>query len=287
MIEWNQYNEKLVRRGEILISGDCFKSWDKELAEMNRKKQGRKFLFPESFMKLVGYARAYFGLPYRQTEGLLRTYDGMIPKVPDYTAIHKRINKLDVKINPEIGTDDIVIAVDSTGIKVANRGEWMRDKWNRRRGFLKIHVGVDVNSKKIVSLKITDERSHDAKHLPSLVHQASHHGKVIKALADAAYDSKSNFSHLYYNDIVPGIKVRKNSSGRSNGCYPRMVSVISQLGNYQHWRDSVSYGKRWIVESVFSALKRIFGEHVMAHKRHNMEKELQLKVALYNRFMVP
>jgi hypothetical protein len=60
--------------------------------------------------------------------------------------------------------------VDSTGIKVANRGEWMRDKWNRRRGFLKIHVGVDVNSKKIRALKITDERSHDAQHLPSQVY---------------------------------------------------------------------------------------------------------------------
>ena len=68
MYDWHQYNEKLVRRGEILISDDCFKNWDKELAEMNCRKQGRKFLFPESFMKLVGYAKVYFGLPYRQTE---------------------------------------------------------------------------------------------------------------------------------------------------------------------------------------------------------------------------
>lgn len=220
-----------------------------------------------------------------QMEGLLRTYGGTIPKIPDYTTIHKRINKLDVKIDQEIGNDDIVIAVDSTGIKVANRGEWMRDKWKKRRGFLKIHVGVDTNSKKIVSLKITDERSHDAQHLPAIVEQASRHGKVVKALADPAYDSKNNFSYLYNNDIVPGIKVRKNSSFKSGCCYPRKMAVISQLTNYQYWKDSASYGKRWIVESVFSVLKRIFGEHVMAHKRQNMVKELQLKASLYNRFM--
>jgi hypothetical protein len=179
-----------------------------------------------------------------------------------------------------------VIAVDSTGIKVANRGEWMREKWNRRRGFLKMHVGVDVVSKKIVSLKITDERSHDAQHLPSIVEQASsHHGAITKVLADAAYDSKNNFSVLYNNNIVPAIKVRKNSSGKSGGCYPRKISVISQLGDMQYWKDSVSYGKRWIVESVFSCIKRIFGEHVMAHKQHNMEKELELKASLYNKFM--
>ena len=190
----------------------------------------------------IRYARAYFGLPYRQTEGLLRTYGGAIPKVPDYTAIHKRINRLDIKVNPEICNDDIIIAVDSTGIKVANRGEWMRDKWKKRRGFLKIHVGVDVASKKIVALKITDERSHDAQHLPELVREAGDHGKVVKVLADPAYDSKNNFSYAYNNDIVPGIKVRKNSSGRSGGCYPRKVSVISQFGMYQYWRDSVSLG---------------------------------------------
>ncbi|MDE1767197.1 MAG: IS5 family transposase, partial [Thaumarchaeota archaeon] len=171
MYHWHEYNEKLVRRGEIFISSDVIQNWNKELSEMNRKKEGRKFLFPDSFMKLVGYARVYLGLPYRQTEGLLRTYGDTIPKVPDYTVIHRRINKLDIRVEPHLG-NDIVIAIDSTGIKVANRGEWMRDKWKRRRGFLKIHVGVDVNSKRIVSVKITDERSHDAQHLPSLVEQA-------------------------------------------------------------------------------------------------------------------
>lgn len=29
--------------------------------------------------------------------------------------------------------DDIIIAADSSGIKVANRGEWVRKKWYVRR----------------------------------------------------------------------------------------------------------------------------------------------------------
>ena len=34
--------------------------------------------------------------------------------------------------------ENIVIAIDSTGIKVTNRGQWMRDKWNvRKKGYLK------------------------------------------------------------------------------------------------------------------------------------------------------
>jgi hypothetical protein len=34
----------------------------------------------------------------------------------------------------------IIVAIDSTGIKVT-RDQWMKDKWNvRKKGYLKIHV---------------------------------------------------------------------------------------------------------------------------------------------------
>ena len=49
-------------------------------------------------MKLLGYARVYFGLPFRQTEGMIRAYCNRIPAVPDFT-FHKRVNKLDIKID--------------------------------------------------------------------------------------------------------------------------------------------------------------------------------------------
>jgi hypothetical protein len=49
----------------------------------------------------------------------------------NHTLVHWRVNKLDIKISEDIG-NDIVIALDSTGIKVANRGEWMRHKWLER-----------------------------------------------------------------------------------------------------------------------------------------------------------
>jgi len=44
---------------------------------------------------------------------------------PDYTSIAWRVAKMDVKIDPQINNDDdvIVIAEDSSGIRVVNRGE--------------------------------------------------------------------------------------------------------------------------------------------------------------------
>src|SRR5438093_1550845 len=40
-------------------------------------------------------------------------------------------------------------------LKVANRGEWLPHKWNVRKGYLKIHVAVDIKKKRIVSLDVT------------------------------------------------------------------------------------------------------------------------------------
>ena len=56
----------------------------------------------------------------------------------------------------------------------------MKEKWNVRnnkKGYLKIHVAVDVKTKKILSMKkVTDEHVHDSsKELPELV------DKIIKS----------------------------------------------------------------------------------------------------------
>jgi len=85
---------------------------------------------------------------------------------------------------------------------------------------------------------------------------------------------------------VPAIRVRKNAIPNAMGCYSRKMAVISQKTNYSKWSASVSYGKKWIVESVFSSIKRMFGEEVRAKKRCNMVQELMLKISLYNWFVM-
>jgi DDE family transposase len=38
----------------------------------------------------------------------------------------------------------------------------------------------------------------------------------------------------------------------------------------KRWKRSVSYGYRWVVETVFSSIKRTFAEHVTARKFPHM-----------------
>ena len=167
-----------------------------------------------------------------------------------------------------INDNSIIIAIDSTGIKVTNRSQWLRDKWNIRKGYLKIHVAVDVKTKKIISLKVTDEHVHDGKVLHRLVEDItkSKHVIVENVFADGAYDSNAVFRVLADNGIMPCIKVRRNARAKkTNNIYGNLL-IISQNNDLQRWKDSVSYGQRWIAETVFSCIKRTFGEYVYSDK---------------------
>jgi Transposase DDE domain len=110
--------------------------------------------------------------------------------------------------------------------------------------------------------------------------------KVIEtAIMDGSYDSNKNFQFLSFKGIQPAIKVRKNSRCRKTNHYNRNKTVKMQKNNLQKWKDSVCYGKRWIVETIFSCIKRMFcREYVSAIKFENMIKEIILKASLYNWF---
>ena len=45
-MKWSDYNEHLVRRGEILLGFDVIDNWNKELADMNRGKNRRAISIP-------------------------------------------------------------------------------------------------------------------------------------------------------------------------------------------------------------------------------------------------
>jgi len=77
-----------VKRGSILLDLDFVANWSAELKTMNEAKEGARFRYPESFVKLLAVVHAYI-LPYRQLEEFTRALnqhvDGL--KAPDYTTI--------------------------------------------------------------------------------------------------------------------------------------------------------------------------------------------------------
>jgi hypothetical protein len=105
----------------------------------------------------------------------------------------------------------------------------------------------------------------------------------ISASADGAYDSNSNFRHLEEK----GIKFNKGRkkfiiSSRTNRLKNRKVKLQSK--DLLKWKTKRKYEHRWMTETAFSIIKRMFGEHVSATRFRNMVKEMMIKVSLYYLF---
>ncbi len=100
----------------------------------------------------------------------------------------------------------------------------MRDKWNvinKNKGYSKIHIAtVEVKSKKILSIRVTDEHVHDSKALPELVVDniiksdgmatTTATAAIGKLFGDGSYKGNEILGYLGENGILPCIKVRKN-----------------------------------------------------------------------------
>ena len=53
------------------------------------------------------------------------------------------------------------LAADSSGLKQHNNGSWIVKKWKVKRGFVKLHIMIDMDTK-MLALKITDETVGDS-----------------------------------------------------------------------------------------------------------------------------
>jgi transposase len=285
---WVEYNERLVKRGEFYLSLDFLESWDEEIRRMNKGKRGHPFEYPDSFIRFTAVLYHVFSLPYRQLEGVLRRLFRHIKSVksPDYSTLFRRTSALKISLNLMDMDDDVVIAVDSTGVKVTNRGEWIRHKWKVKRGWIKLHVAVDVKSGKIISYRITTEKVSDNAMFRPLIEDADRNigeRKIKMVYGDGAYDTRTAFNIMEEMSIQPCIKVRKSAGTRSRGSSYRAkyVREYKRLG-YERWKKEAEYGKRWRAESTFSALKRIFGETVRAATMKQMFREVEMRIMIYN-----
>ena len=98
---------------------------------MNKRKRSAPHKYPKTFMTFASIIYSFFRMPYRQLEGFIGRISAYGPGLlaADYTTLHKRISKQDLGI--DIPENDAIVAVDSTEIKVTNRGGLdARETWN-------------------------------------------------------------------------------------------------------------------------------------------------------------
>jgi len=285
-MDWKAVDERLIRRGELILDLESLGNHEKELETMNNGRPGPRYKLANSYINLLAIVRYLFQMPYRQLEGYTRALHRLVPELPpaDYSGIRKRILRLQVDPYRFLSesSDPVTIALDSTGVKVEKAGGWVERKHGKKKRYVKLHFAVRVDTHEVVSMEVTTDDVHDSKEAAGLLEGAERRARVEEALLDGAYDSEEVYEELMKRGIEAVIKPRKNARS-DTGPLSRSIAVgmIRELG-YGTWAEFTGYGRRWAVETAYSTFKRLFGECAMGRSLGCIALELAGKVALYN-----
>jgi len=186
------------------------------------------------------------------------------------------LNKLDSKLDFD-RSKSYRVAVDGTGTKLTNRGEYISHKWRVKRDWVKVSIVIDRFTQELLDVEVAlDKEASDSqlakKHLANL--QDIH---IEDFAGDGAYYQQDLYRLLKKRKIQPVIKMRVDAL--SNGLDPMHTAVrrMKQMGGLQPWKDKYEYGHRWNIEGFNSSTKRCFGECLRMHNKENCFKEAKMK----------
>ena len=133
-----------------------------------------------------------------------------------------------------------------------------------------------MDSAKLIILgwKFSKLPVHDSQHVKSLINQVERITKSDCFTMDKEYDSEN--IHKYIREIIKVesvIPVRKWNGNIYSGKYR-----IEMIENF----NQKKYGQRNMVETVFSVIKRRYGENVRSRKYYNQLKEIKIRMILHN-----
>lgn len=288
--DWKHLNKKYIHEGELYFTFDFLNTWNSEIQTKNFNKKGGQYLYPDSLIRFLQILKAVFGIGFRQEQGALQALSKYvpIPRIISYSQIQRRTAAQDsnLKDSLESATESQIIAVDSSGIKLFNSGEWIREKHKKKKPFLKLHIAVNTKTKQAVAVEITEDNVGDSKLGLHLIDEARKIKRVVKGLLDGAYDTYNIWNGLNARAIKPLIRLRKNAVVNNKKSKTRSKAIRVYKGNEKEWVKATGFGQRWQSETWFSSYKRRFGEHCYSTKPENVLKEIIFKACLCNKLII-
>lgn len=172
----------------------------------------------------------------------------------------------------------IDLALDASGIRIIGRSVWYSIRTKRKgtkKECDKVHVGVSLCGLLITDFAITNGRKNDSPLLRVLLKGYKTLGLI---LVDKGYSNKINalFVSKKGGAYFSPFKCNAVADGLNTWAYlKKLWSLFPTL-------CKGIYNKRSVVETVFSALKKRYGDQLHCRKWYSRRREMALRFLAYN-----
>lgn len=243
--------------------------------------------------------KVYSGLSGRRACGVYANVAdrGLLGRPPSFAVASNLLTRhevtpilyrlLSLSAVPLAGLEDGgAVAPDSTGVQTTSFGGWREEKHGekRERRWLKVHAMVGTKTHVIIRAFVGEANSADSPQFEPLLRGILEDGfHPSTVLADKGYLSKASYRLTSDLGMQAYIPFKSNSRNRILG-EPSPSAWRKAFYLFQANREEFdrNYHKRSNVESVFSALKRKFGENVRSRTPVAQVNEILCKLIAYN-----
>ena len=149
------------------------------------------------------------------------------------------------------------------------------------------HLAMDTATSDIRAVEFTPSSDGDSPVLPELLDQIPEGENIGTVTADGAYDTRRCHTAIIDRQAIPIIPIRKNGRPWKEDC-PAAIARNDTLRSTRHygrafWKRWTGYHVRSRIEAKMRCLKA-FGERIAAKDPDRQTAEIQIRIALMNRF---
>lgn len=231
----------------------------------------KKFLLWQLCLGLL--IKEVFRLSYRRAMKFLEEFYGIKLHWTTLQKFRKRVPLAiwQTLLKCTIGNSISVAAIDGTSLQRSNPSMHYLKRIDREKKIsvpVYINIMIDVIRRKFVAIRHHAAKAGEVRDVRYLIEQSMQEIELV--VMDKAYDSEKLHRYLREQGIFSVAPVKKNWA---KGQYRKQLKDCF---------DYCLYWQRNLIESLFSALKRLFGNHLRGLTARTQRAEIYMRLIAYN-----
>ena len=173
------------------------------------------------------------------------------------------------------------VAGDNTGYSNNGLVRWYdvrTDSIKNRKGWVKLHSIIDMRTRVVLDYIVTDSSVAGINGLRPMLDRFG--GGTGNFCLDAAYLAREICNIIDGKGMMPRICPKSNTVHNAQGSQSWRSMIDLYVSDPTRFK--LEYHQRSIIEAVFGAIKKMYGNHTRCRRRGNQYREIAMRIICYS-----